>query len=348
MKKSSFNAQPLQPLMATAAIVAIVLALGSPSSARAGSYIFAGDANGVNLVTHPTGYTGTETTVTVTVCIDPQSNNKAKMVKPIRHIVKTVNKLVPKTGNLISGSSNNIPSTSIDFESVALHEVVHCLGLGHVNASSESGLPSSEQNYTKATAGKNGVFNTKAGRDKVIGSCDDKRRDDQNLHWFRRSNNNPFTKAAIVDNTTYSRLKSKLPKSGCGGRKHKYAANGDRAVAALLLGSSDTEAVMNQGTFTDEAQRRLIHDDAATLEYAMSGTDEMAGNTDDYVLKLKYVGMTKSCDIVAKMQTQASLAFCSVGGVFIGTDHASITSATVNFSKDFNWFFNKRRWNKDN
>ena len=90
------------------------------------------------------------------------------------------------------------------------------------------------------------------------GSSDDVRGDDANLHWFRMANNNPFTLATTVDSTTYARDISALPGSDL------FAVNGDRTVAALL-GFANTEAVMQQGQYSDEAQRELTHDDVATL-----------------------------------------------------------------------------------
>ncbi len=104
--------------------------------------------------------------------------------------------------------------------------------------------------------------------DGISGSSDDIRDDDDNLHWFRKSNNNPFTIAATVDASTYSRNLGDLP----GG--HSFAANADRTVGTLLGAVANTEAVMQQGTYIDEAQRTLGHDDVATLRYAMSGINE--------------------------------------------------------------------------
>lgn len=45
----------------------------------------------------------------------------------------------------------------------------------------------------------------------IIGSADDVRGDDINLHWYRNGTNNPFVLAATVDFTTYSRTLGSLP-----------------------------------------------------------------------------------------------------------------------------------------
>ena len=39
--------------------LALVLVLASASSARAGAYVFGGEGNGIDVVTHPSGYSGT-------------------------------------------------------------------------------------------------------------------------------------------------------------------------------------------------------------------------------------------------------------------------------------------------
>jgi hypothetical protein len=330
----------LTPGTVAGRIAGLLLGLVVSANSFAGAYIFAGEANGIDLVTHPNTYTGSGGTVTVRVCIDPASPNATNMEIPIQNNINIFNRLQPTTGNLIGGGANNIPGNQVDLESVALHEIGHCLGMAHVNAASESRLTGFNQNYTKATDGANNIFNINAGADGVIGSSDDIRGDDGNLHWFRELNNNPFTIGSTVDSTTYSRNLSDLP-SG-----HSFAANGDRAVASFL-GFPGTEAVMQQGTFFDEAQRTLGHDDVATLLYAASGINERAGTSDDYTITLEYGGISASnCDINVSITGTTSLAFCSVGGVFIGSGHARITTATIEFGSSFSWFFNTETVNQ--
>jgi hypothetical protein len=308
----------------------------SPVPLEAGTFLFA-DETRLNSIAHPPNYTGAGGggIVTVRVCIDPSSPNATDMAIPVQNNINIYNRLQATTANLKSGANNNIPGSAIDFESVALHEIGHCLGLGHVNAASESGLSGANQNYTKATLGANGVFNLDAGLDGVIGSSDDVRGDDGNLHWFRMTNNNPFTLGATVDSSTYARDLASLPAG------HSFAANADRAVAALL-GVPGTEAVMQQGTYYDEAQRTLGHDDVATLRYAQSGINESAGNQDDYTINLVYGGLsTSNCDITLQITSTTGLAFCSAGGAYVGGfDHFSLVGAAIEFGASYNWFFN--------
>jgi hypothetical protein len=308
-----------------------LLVAGLSGAVHAGSFLFVSEAKPDRIV-HPSGYGGSGGELTVEICIDPTSANAAAMVVSVENVARTHSALVPTTGNLLFGNNNNVPSSSFDFESVLLHEVGHCLGLGHPNLGSVTGVASGDRNATKSANGVDVVFNIAPGVDGILGSNDDVRGDDVNLHWFRKSNNNPFTIDSVVDPTTYARDAS-LP-SG-----HLYAENCDRSVAAAR-GFSDTECSLQQGTFNDEAQRTLGHDDVAQLRIAMSGHDEIQGTFDDYTLNLTYVGLTTNCDIVIDFDdTETTFAQCSVSGSFSG-DHGTITAANVYLNGSNNWFFN--------
>ncbi len=152
-----------------AATLVVMIALLLPRPSLAGAYIFAGETNGVDLILHPQGYTGTETLLTVEVCIDPSSlvpngSLLTDMEKAVQNNIAIWNQLQPIVGNVLDDGANNIPAGEVDFESVALHELGHCIGLAHVNAASESELPGNDTNSTKATDGVNGVFDINPGR----------------------------------------------------------------------------------------------------------------------------------------------------------------------------------------
>jgi hypothetical protein len=325
------------PAAATALGLAVVLGFLASPPAHGGAFIVAEVVADTDAILHPTGYSGSGGVLAVSVCIDPASPNLTDMEIPLENIISVYNALTPTTPNLVFGGSNNIPSSAIDWESVALHEVGHCLGMNHPNLATESGLTGDDQNYTKALKGSDDEFDVGEGTDMVIGSADDVRGDDVNLHWFRTSNNNPFTIAGTVDSTTYSVDLGDLPGSDL------FAANGDRDVATLLVAGS-TEVVMQQGTFVDEAQRTLAHDDVATLSYGMSGVDELAGTGDDYTFTLSFAGSTDSCDIVVAFDNaETGFAVCktSFSTVLVSPfDHWAITSANVFFNTGFTWFFN--------
>jgi len=326
-------------------VIVLAILLMSFGMAHAGAYIFAGEGNGVDIITHPSPYTGSGGTVIVRVCIDPNSPNAIDMEYSVKNNIDVFNQMEPTHGNLKRGNNNNIPSGHIDFESVSLHEIGHCLGLAHINAATESGLSGDDQNYTKSTDGANDSWDLDAGVDGIIGSSDDVRGDDVNLLWFRKSNNDPFTIDTVVDSTTYSKDIADLPAG------HNYAANADRNVSTLL-GYATTEAVMQQGTYKDEAQRTLGHDDVATLLYAASGVDERESggpggrnNRDNYTIVMEYGGISDTnCDVSMSMTSTPSLAFCSVNGSYIGTSgdnvHYRVTNAIIEFGDGFNWFFN--------
>ena len=318
------------------AIIALIFSilLTIPSDfVQAFSYIFAGEANGVDIITHPLGYTGTGGVIAISIGIDPTSANSADMVTPTQNVIATFNALSPTTGNLELGAANNVPFASFDFESVLLHELGHSLGLAHCNAATESGLAGNDRNYTKATDGVDNVFNVAAGVDGIIGSADDVRGDDVNLGWFQIGGNDPFTIAGTVDNTTYTRDVASLPVGDL------FVANADRTVGADL-GYADSEAAMQQGTFNDEAQRSLGHDDVAGILLAMAGLDETAGTADDYTLSLTYAGLTTAADIVIDFDnSQTGFAVSQSGGAISGS-HARVTSTAIYFNTGSSWFFN--------
>lgn len=317
---------------AVAAVVLTVVLLSTTWVPRvySGAFRFS-DLMGVDVVTHPRGYNGAGGTVRVSIGIDPTSTHAGEMVQSIQNVVDTINALVPTVGNLHGGT--RALKGRYDFESVALHEVLHSLGLDHPNFGNKSGR-GSERNYTAATKGRNRGLDLNSGRDGVIGSNDDERGDDVNLNWFRRSNNNPFTMASVVDSTTCSRDAADLP------AEHTFSSNGGRAVAGLF-GATDTEAVMQQGAVRGEVQRALTHDDVATLRYAMSGLDERAGTRDDYKIVLAHVGLTTSADIVLDFDDRVAFAGSHVETILPLTDtHFSIHStAKVLFNHGEPWHF---------
>ncbi len=320
---------------ATALALALLTLLATEGSARAGAFIFAGDVWGVDVVTHPLGYTGGGGNLNVSVCIDPAMTDAALMVIPVQNAIRTWNERIPTTGNLFSDEHNAIPWSMMfvfDIESTLVHEIGHCVGLHHVNLATESGVARADRDYTKTTTGGNAVFNLASGADAIRGSRDDVRGDDINLHWFNATND-PFTLVAPVETTSYFRNTALLPGLDL------FAANGDRDVAEALL-HVNTEVVMQQGQPDDEEQRRLVHDDVATLLYAMSGIDETAGTADDYNLVLNYLGLTTGCQVVIETDNALGFAGCTAGTTSIGGDHRSVSSAAIGFNDTINWYFN--------
>ena len=313
-----------------------ITAVFLPVLATAGSYIFAGENNGFDIITHPSGYTGIGGILDIEVCIDSNAVDAAAMEISVRNIVKEINNMSASTPNLFFGVNNDIPSGFIDFESLALHELGHCTGLGHPNLGFRSGIvEGSNTDFTQSGDGANDTFAFDAGLDTVIGSADDQRDEDQNLHWFEKDVNNPFLETASPESGVYSRDVADLPSD------EDYVSNAGRDVAALL-GFADTEAVMQQGQFFDEDQRSLQADDVTTYRMGMTGLDEIASTADDYTINMVYGGIkvdTSNCDIVIESAI-TGFGSCSVGGTFLNASHLSITQATFSYNSDLTWYFN--------
>ena len=118
-----------------------------------GAFVHANDNNGTNAITHPTGYDGIGDVVIVNVCISPASEDIELIESPLKNIIATMNRLQSKPRNVILGSGNNVPNDQVDWESVMLHEMGHCIGLAHPNLGSQFGLPPGGANATATTDG---------------------------------------------------------------------------------------------------------------------------------------------------------------------------------------------------
>jgi hypothetical protein len=312
--------------------LALALCLLSPTWLHAGAFIGASEGN-PGTILHPHGYTGTGGPLTVSVCLDPASTALPQMDIPMRNVITVWNALASTTNNLRIGANSELQADEVDWESTILHELGHCIGLAHPNAATESGLPNAQRDYTKVADGPNNMFDLDPGADGIIGSADDVRGDDVNLHWYRIGSNIPFVLPATVDFTNYSRTLGNLPPGDL------FAANADRTVSTLF-GVPNTEASMQQGAFFDEEQRSLVADDVATFRLGMSGLDEIEGTADDYTIDLVYAGVTNSCDVVVRLNAGGSFAFCQTSSTAIpGTsNHRRLTFASVT-TGNFNWFF---------
>ncbi|PKL94567.1 MAG: hypothetical protein CVV18_08540 [Gammaproteobacteria bacterium HGW-Gammaproteobacteria-8] len=317
-------------------VLGLAAGIGLPATALAGAFIFA-DGPNPERIAHPTGYFGTGGDLQVRVCIDPSSDAINEMQVSVQNSIALWNQRQAVSPNVFLGGNNNIPSGQVDFESTLTHEMGHCLGLAHPNEATESGLPAADRDYTKTDPGPNGVRDLNPGSDGIKGSADDIRGDDINLHWFNIGINNPFVATPPFDASNYSRNLADLPPGD------SFAANADRTVGGSL-GFPNSEAVMQQGAFTDEDQRQLAIDDVTTLGLGMSGLDRTSGTADDYRPVLVFDGVQAGCDININV-TGTSFAFCSVSGAIINgnNNHLRLTQANVQLgsTSNFSWFFNQ-------
>lgn len=319
-------------------VISCVLTAGS---AQAGAFLFSDStARPIDTIAHPRTFTGAGGEVVNSVCLNtsvlPTGVSAATVEATLLKAIRTWNRQRPVTRNLRAGGNNDIGSSQIDYESTLLHEMGHCIGLSHPNLASESGLDDPQRNATQARRGADNVFDTDDGADNIFGSADDVRDDDVNRFWFRIDSNDPMAFPSVIDPSTFSVDPSDLP----GGQL--FAANGDRAVLAAL-GYVNTESVMQQGQFNDEAQRRITPEDMSTLRIGMAGLDEIQGTADDYTLRLVYGGQVSSntCDINVTFGT--AFASCSFSGTQVGpnANHRVLTSALIEMGRTTNWHFSQ-------
>lgn len=317
-------------------LVTLLLGLGVCAPVFAGSFSFADLLAEPATITHPSGYTGEGGKVTVSVCIDPESESQTEMAIAIQNSIDHWNRLEPNHGNSEMSPESGVPSDQVDAESVLMHEMGHCIGIAHPNLASESGLKGEDRRFARALpGGPDDTYTLDAGSDSVIANANDERGGDVNLHWFRKSNNDPFSIAEVVDASTYSVDVADLP-----------AGDAFPTVAGAQVSSSRslsrTEAVMHQGIYYGEKRTGLGHDDVAMVRLAMAGTDRVQDTESSYELELVYEGVGSGCDITVKMGGRA-FAQCSVGGSSIDSNHWRVSNATIKMASTsyIDWHFNK-------
>ena len=333
-------------------LIVAIFSLTSPTDCQAFSFTFTQYNTGPtttvenpNMVARPIGYTSSGGVLNISVGIDPNSqddgaSNTNTMAVAVQNVIRTWNGLVPTTANVISDFVN-IPVGEIDFESVLLHEMGHSLGLGHNNLGVQTGVSGSNTEYAAALDGADDSFNFDDGADNIIGTRDDIMGDDVNLNYFRTAGastetNNPFTIASVVDSTTYSRDLGDLP----GTDTASGVSSRDNAGTFVSI-ANNTEAVMNQGTFNNEIQRTLGHDDVAGILYSQSGEDLVAGTSDDWTLNLTYSGLDDSADIVIDFDNSETGFAVSKSSASISGNNATIVSNKIFFNDTFDWFYNQ-------
>ncbi len=322
-------------------VLFFLIALLVPASGHAGTWLVDNPAVSPFVdetsTPHPVLYLGAPGERVVRVCIDPSSPFGDTMTPALGRAIETINALQPSTENFVE-TSPTVPIDARDFESFALHELLHCVaGVGHVNVGPDI-APGIASLSTNSFSGDNGTFDLAPGADATFRTLDDPRADDVNFFWFQRANNIPFTVAAVVDSTTYSRDLSDLP----GG--HLFASNGN-FLAADAAGFPDLMPVMEVVGFQGSEARQLTPDDTVNLRFGLSGLNEVADATDDYSIRVEFVGIsTDGCNVEVRFtnEPQSFNAGCDINAILIGgsSTHfrlAGIGDLRFNINKE--WFF---------
>ncbi len=237
------------------------------------------------IIVHPPGYAGVGGELALKVC---PAQGSETVIPSLQEAIEIWNTLSATTGNCqgncLLWEDPMIPEKGFSMSSALLHELGHCaFGLGHVNQSDMTSFTNSRDEIS-----------IDPGVDAVRGSSDDipfPLPGTRVLHWFRKTDNDPFViDATVIDTNTFTRRILDFP-SG-----HFWPASGNRAVGDLL-GLSGTQAVMYDLLNTDQVYTGLTADDVNTVKYGMAGLDSLAGTSDDYTVRLVFQTDCATADI---------------------------------------------------
>jgi hypothetical protein len=327
--------------MVRKALFTVALILLGSSGVHAGTFLveppFISFAISEDSIVHPFLYLGSGGERVVRVCIIPTSDFIDQITPGLLRAIDTFNALEATTENFVL-TSKEVPSSELDFESFAIHELLHCAaGIGHSNAL--AGTAPADLS-TNSLVGDDGAFNINPGGDTFFGTFDDDRGDDINTFWFRLSTNDPFVLAPTIDSTTYSRDLRELPAG------HMFPANGN-FDSAIREGFPSLQPLMTRTGFSGTENRRLAPDDAVNIRYGMSGLNEVIDVIDDYTIRLDFVGVTEdNCDVRVRFDPANPITFsgCNADAILIGASstHFRLAGiADILFNSDKNWYFGR-------
>ena len=318
----------------------VLLAFGP--ELKAGTF-FHFEQNNPALVVHPQGYEGGFGPLTLGICLDPLAPPETgDPTQAMRNVAATYNRLEGRVGNVVGN-----PAGRVDFESVLLHEVGHCLGMDHATLGpSELNTPDfnhPQLHFAAAFPGENGVFNTNDGADNIRGTRDDTRGDDVNRNWFVRYGNFPWSPpGTTTDRGTQSVSLDHLPLTNTFVEVSTSfgPCNGGQPDSSGYYGQPPTQNAMFPMLCTGRLLRDLAPDDVATLQLARAGRDgSRAAVSDNYTPFLRVVPPGPDCDIVVRFVDDAGFALCEVSAQFLAPDIV-ITTAQTRFQRTVDWHFN--------
>ena len=261
------------------ALLAAASQVGALPLAAGTYFLTEAAANDPFLVVHAPGYDGNGGVVFVDVCrtaaAEPLEPYLLDAITVWNNLTATVancsGRCWPFDEMLPPGEEGVRP---LDPVSAILHELGHCIGLGHANW-----LATSFTNTKDAVTISAGADGIKGSRDDVPSPLPGSRV----LHWFRILDNNPvILDGTVIDSDTYARAISFLPTGD------RWPASANFFVAASL-GAPNTQTVMMSVLRRGAEIRSLSADDVNTIEFARAGLDELSGvpnDADDYAVLL--------------------------------------------------------------
>lgn len=342
---------PLKPFVAALA-AALVLA----SNAHAGVFL----TETAGRVTHAGGYTGTGGERVVNVCLDPAAMPQSgDPVQATRNAIAEFNRFQATLGNVTNAVAAGVPSGQVDYQSILLHELGHCTGLDHnVLGPAEVGCSlgsmgtcnNSPTLFYTNTFPMIGVANP--GVDGARATGDDVRTD-ANRHWYRAGVNNPFAEPPTADRVTHVQSGSLPPGDLFAEAATSYAPCSEGTATSntsAANGQPATSDVMFPILCTNNVVRDLSPNDRTTFRIARAGADGVAGNADDYTVRLNFLGTTQTgCDIQIRFPSGGGF-FCSVGLVGLPNGDTAVSdnaldpdsfAGIINLQREANWFFNQ-------
>ena len=324
--------------------IAMILGLagaGGISTAVAFTYVTA--ANDPEVIVHPTGYEGRGGELVLTLGLHPDfADWEDEVAFSAKHTAAVWTSLLVWEENL--GPSLEIQKLGgTDFFGTLIHEFGHTLGLAHPTLMPRGlNLPRGRGKFTTAAPGPNGKLDLEEGDDRLRGTADDERGDDINAVYFKKDDNNPYTlpESGIIDSTTYSRSLEDLP---AGDQSPNVSS---REVAEDVYSLSLTEGKMVSGgsLIPGQIRRGLAADDVAGIRYAMSGLDEVQGTSDDYTIRVEYVGLSDDADAIIRFDMKTGFAAVGVGTRPISGNHKAMgKNRIINYNPNMmgnrKWYF---------
>lgn len=306
------------------------------------SFTYIGTEKNPERIVHSTGYDGRGGELVLTIGLHPDfADLEDEVAFSARHTAAIWTSLLIWDENL--GPSLEIPKiVGTDFFGTLLHEYGHTLGLNHPTLIPRGPVQRGQGKFTTAAPGPNGKLDLDEGEDGLRGSADDERGDDINAVFFKKEDNNPFTLPGsdIIDSTTYSRSLEDLP---AGDQSPNVSS---REVAERLYSLTATEGKMVSGgsLVPSQIRRGLTADDVAGIRYAMSGLDEIQGTSDDYTLKVEYVGVSEDADAIIRFDLETGFAVAQVAIKSVSENHGTVADHRIinynpNLAGNRKWYF---------